>query len=118
MKTARGAAWLAMFTLGCSGSGSHAGGGAGDAPTDVGSGAPVPAAIGLNLSSVSYYATQAPFADVFRNRDAWVSTDGDTWDTDRMSEIPTDADGYPLSLPVEGQMVHAGVFLPFKGSSF
>src|SRR4051794_28533269 len=118
MRAARRAAWLAVFSMACGG-----GGGSGDAtpplvPTAPGSGTTVPAVIGLNLSAVSYYASQAPFADVFRNRDAWVATDGDTWDTERLDEIPTDADGYPLSLPVAGQMVQAGVFLPFKGESF
>ena len=118
MRTARTLAWLTVFAFSCCGSDPNGG-----TPESLDPDAREPfgtpsTAIGLNLSSVSYYATQEPFADVFRNRDAWVSTDGDTWNTDRMDDIPTDSGGYPVSLPIDGQMVQAGVFLPFKGDSF
>ena len=74
--------------------------------------------LGINLSPVNYYATQAPFADVFRSRDAWTSTDGETWDTMLADGVPLDADGYPLEVPYQGQMMRAATFLPIEANTF
>lgn len=74
--------------------------------------------VGINLSPVNYYATQMPFANLFRNRDRWLSTDGDTWNTERASDIPTDDDGYPLEIPYKGQMLRASAFMPIHADSF
>jgi len=74
--------------------------------------------VGMNLATVSYYATQMPFVDLFRNRDAWQSTDGSTWDTELIDSIPADADGYPLALPSRGQTVRASAFVPLRSDSF
>ena len=74
--------------------------------------------VGINLSAVSYYATQLPFSNLFMNRDVWLSTDGSTWDTEQASTIPVDADGYALELPYEGLMMRASAFLPIHGDTF
>lgn len=70
--------------------------------------------VGINLSPVNYYATQTPFADLFRNRDHWQSTDGSTWDTELADTIPSDADGYPLEIPYKEQMLRASAFMPVQ----
>jgi len=74
--------------------------------------------VGLNLSSVSYYSTQTPFSDLFRNRDRWLSTDGSSWDTELADSIPVDPDGYPLEIPYKGQMLRASAFLPVHADDF
>jgi hypothetical protein len=76
------------------------------------------ASVGINLSAVNYYATQLPFSNLFMNRDAWLSTDGSTWDTEQAASIPVDADGYPLELPYEGQLLRASAFLPIHGDTY
>lgn len=76
------------------------------------------APVGINLSAVNYYATQLPFRNLFRNRDDWQSTDGETWDTELADTIPVDDDGYPLQLPYRGQMVRSSVFLPVQQDTF
>jgi hypothetical protein len=110
----RGWAFLFIILVACADSGSSIASGTSErSDPSVGT-----AEVGLNLASVSYYATQTPFADVFRNRDAWVSTDGTSWDTDMADAIATDADGYPLALPSQGQMLRASAFLPVRADSF
>ena len=74
--------------------------------------------IGMNLSAVNYYATQLPFSNLFLNRDNWLSTDGSTWDTEQADSVPVDADGYPLELPYEGQMLRASAFLPIHADTY
>jgi hypothetical protein len=74
--------------------------------------------IGINLASISYFATQTPSSDVFRNRDVWATTDGITWDTGLADSVPIDADGYPLEIPFEGQTMRTSVFQPFEGGTF
>ena len=74
--------------------------------------------VGINLSPVSYYATQTPFSDLFRSRDRWQATDGSTWDTMRADSIPADDAGYPLELPYQGQMLRASAFMPVHADSF
>jgi len=75
-------------------------------------------AVGINLSAVNYYATQLPFSNLFLNRDRWLSTDGSTWDTEQADSIPVDADGYPLEVPYEGQMLRASAFLPIHADTY
>lgn len=71
---------------------------------------PEPAAfsIGMNLSSVTYYTRELPFVDVMKSSMPWVTQNDrnvpggrNPWDTEKIHSIPLDADGYPLSLPVE-----------------
>jgi hypothetical protein len=78
----------------------------------------LPSNIGINLAAINYYATQTPFADVFRSRDEWTTTDGITWDTELLDSIEVDADGYPLEVPSIGQRLRASVFQPFAAGSF
>lgn len=86
----------------------------GDAKAPTG----VPSLIGINLAAINYYATQTPSSDVFPHRDAWATTDGVTWDTQLADTVPVDADGYPLEIPHQGQMLRASVFQPFDGGMF
>ncbi|HQI80514.1 MAG TPA: hypothetical protein PLR71_03045 [Deltaproteobacteria bacterium] len=65
-------------------------------------------AIGMNLSTLSYWTRELPFVDVARTSMPWVTQNDRTvpggrnpWNTDLIGSIPLDADGYPLSLPVE-----------------
>jgi hypothetical protein len=74
--------------------------------------------VGINLAAINYYATQTPFADVFRSRDDWATTDGVTWDTQMLDSIEVDDDGYPLEAPSMGQMLRASVFQPFDAGTF
>jgi hypothetical protein len=62
--------------------------------------------LGINLSSVNYFATGIPFIDVMKMADPFLSTnaqsvDGvkDEWDTHVADKIARDADGYPLEIP-------------------
>lgn len=104
--------WLIVFFVGaCSG----AGGETPDAGTDLPVG---PSKLGINLAAINYYATQTPFIDVFRGRDAWATTDGIAFDTQLADTVPVDADGYPLEIPYEGQMFRASVLQPFSARRF
>lgn len=78
----------------------------------------VSAGVGINLSAVSYYATQLPFSNLFLNRDVWLSTDGMKWDTEQAATVPADDDGYALELPYRGLMMRASTFLPIHGDTF
>lgn len=69
---------------------------------------PAEFSMGMNLSSVTYYTRELPFVDVMKSSMPWVTqNDRDVaggknpWDTEKIHSIPLDADGYPLSLPVE-----------------
>lgn len=104
--------WLFVFFVGaCSGKDSKA--------TDSGTDSPAQAStLGINLSAINYYATQTPFVDVFRGRDAWATTDGITFDTKLAAMVPVDSDGYPLEIPYEDQMFRASVLQPFSARRF
>jgi hypothetical protein len=65
-------------------------------------------AIGMNLSTLSYWTRELPFVDVAKTSMPWVTQNDRTvpggknpWNTDLLGSIPLDEDGYPLSLPVE-----------------
>jgi len=78
----------------------------------------VSAGVGINLSAVNYYATQLPFSNLFLNRDAWMSTTWEQWDTKQVATIPADADGYALELPHGELMMRAPAFLPVHADTF
>ncbi len=72
--------------------------------------APEPAgfSIGMNLSSVTYYTRELPFVDIMKSSMPWVTQNvqdvpggKNPWDSGHIRSVPLDADGYPLSLPVE-----------------
>ncbi|HON62203.1 MAG TPA: hypothetical protein PK314_10040 [Deltaproteobacteria bacterium] len=64
--------------------------------------------IGMNLSAVTYWSRELPFVDVAKASMPWITQNcrdvpggKNPWDTGMLEHIPLDADGYPLSLPVE-----------------
>jgi hypothetical protein len=63
--------------------------------------------VGTNLSEVSEYATERPFADAFRQSRGWISTDGVAWDDGR--SVSVDARGWVKSL-ASGQRARALVY--------
>ncbi len=93
----------------------------GSTATSVGSGGSTSAshgtrsALGLNLSSLDYYAPIVPTIDLMKKANAWLTqcnpygtggascknfaTGASTWDTLEESHLDLDADGWPRSLP-------------------
>ncbi len=63
--------------------------------------------VGTNLSEVSEYATERPFADAFKQSRGWISTDGVAWDDGR--PVAVDARGWVKSL-ASGQRARALVY--------
>jgi hypothetical protein len=55
-------------------------------------------AMGLNLSSVVYYATEQPFINAFLESERWITHSDTTWDTDEQKFLHLDANGWPISL--------------------
>ncbi|MBL7818696.1 MAG: hypothetical protein JNL70_27090 [Saprospiraceae bacterium] len=57
--------------------------------------------VGNNIGNISYYMTEWTFTDVARMSDNWLtrSVGGSEWDSGKGAEVPTDANGYPLSIP-------------------
>ncbi|HEY2736181.1 MAG TPA: hypothetical protein VGI70_19420, partial [Polyangiales bacterium] len=87
--------------------------------------------LGINLSSVNYFATAIPFVDAMKMADPFQSTNAqqvegvkDEWDTHLADKIARDADGYPLEIPaiVPGarvpQIVRASVVAPVYGGRY
>jgi hypothetical protein len=67
---------------------------------------PPKVALGLNLSSVSYYSSAVPFVDAMKTADAFQSTNSplvegvkNEWDTHVADKIPRDPEGYPFEAP-------------------
>jgi hypothetical protein len=56
--------------------------------------------LGINVGRIAFGDINTPFTDTFRGRDLWQSTDNSAWTTNFESQIPRDADQYPLQLPV------------------
>jgi hypothetical protein len=64
--------------------------------------------IGTNLSGPSDYGSEWPFVNIMKygrtwtpHNSQWVSGGQNAWDSGLLDQIPLDANGYPLSLPVE-----------------
>ncbi|MBN2297085.1 MAG: hypothetical protein JXM72_00745 [Deltaproteobacteria bacterium] len=64
-------------------------------------------AVGMNLSSTTYWMPDLPFVDITRSSMQWVTQNArnkpegkNPWDTHVLDSIPLDMDGYPLYLPV------------------
>lgn len=55
-------------------------------------------AMGMNLSPVSYYATEQPFINSFVTSGAWITHSDATWDTKEESYLNLDANGWPVTL--------------------
>jgi Cadherin-like domain/Concanavalin A-like lectin/glucanases superfamily len=55
--------------------------------------------IGVNLSTINYYATQLPFIDGFKSSKAWITQNNTVWDTNEFNKLDLDANGWVKSLP-------------------
>lgn len=62
--------------------------------------------LGINLSAATFYATQFPWVNFFKQTQEWRTQNSfwvpggeNAWDTGYADYIPKDANGYPLSLP-------------------
>jgi hypothetical protein len=68
---------------------------------------PCPIRIGTNLSGISDWMTEMPFVDLMHNARTWGTSNRtwiggnakNEWNTDLISHIECDENGYPLSLP-------------------
>jgi len=76
--------------------------------TAASSSEPMDMAVGMNLSSVTYWTRGLPFVDIMKTAMPWVTQNAhnvlkgkNPWDTRVLDSIPLDTNGYPLSLPVE-----------------
>ncbi|MCC6412457.1 MAG: T9SS type A sorting domain-containing protein, partial [Saprospiraceae bacterium] len=63
--------------------------------------------IGTNLAGPADYGSEWPFVNVMKysrewtpHNNQWVDGGQNPWDSGLMNQIPLDADGYPLALPV------------------
>jgi hypothetical protein len=55
-------------------------------------------AMGMNLSSVVYYATEQPFINAFLESERWITHSDGTWDTNEEQYLHLDANGWPIAL--------------------
>jgi len=55
-------------------------------------------AMGLNLSSVVYYATEQPFINAFLESERWITHSDSNWDTNEQQYLHLDANGWPMTL--------------------
>ena len=55
-------------------------------------------AMGMNLGSVNYYATEQPFINSFATSQEWITHSNATWDTHEEQYINLDANGWPITL--------------------
>ena len=55
-------------------------------------------AIGVNLATVSYYASEQPFINSFVASGGWITHSAATWDTNEEKYINLDANGWPITL--------------------
>jgi hypothetical protein len=54
--------------------------------------------MGINLSGVSYYASEQPFINSFVTSERWIAHSDATWDTKEEKYLNLDADGWPITL--------------------
>lgn len=56
--------------------------------------------IGMNIPGLSYYTTSLAFTDAIKMSGDFMSFwDGGPWDSEKISEIPRDENGYPKQIP-------------------
>jgi hypothetical protein len=55
-------------------------------------------AMGINLSGVSYYASEQPFINSFVTSERWITHSDATWDTKEEKYLNLDANGWPITL--------------------
>jgi hypothetical protein len=54
--------------------------------------------MGINLGTVSSYATEQPFINAFLESQQWITHSNATWDTNEEQYIDLDANGWPIRL--------------------
>jgi hypothetical protein len=55
-------------------------------------------AMGVNLATVNYYASEQPFINSFVSSERWITHSNATWDTNEEKYVNLDADGWPITL--------------------
>jgi hypothetical protein len=55
-------------------------------------------AMGMNLASVDYYASEQPFINSFVTSQGWITHSNATWDTSEEKYLNLDANGWPITL--------------------
>ena len=85
----------------------------------------VRSSIGINLSAVTYYASEQPFINSFVTSEGWITHSNTTWDTKEEKYIKLDQNGWPTTLnsvnePTAQQFSSVGVLffvgMPDTGS--
>ncbi len=55
-------------------------------------------AMGINLATVNYYASEQPFINSFVTSERWITHSNATWDTKEEKYVNLDANGWPITL--------------------
>jgi hypothetical protein len=55
-------------------------------------------AMGINLATVNYFATEQPFINSFISSERWITHSDATWDTNEEKYVNLDANGWPITL--------------------
>jgi hypothetical protein len=55
-------------------------------------------ALGINLATVNYFATEQPFVNSFVTSQGWITHSNATWDTNEEKYLNLDANGWPTTL--------------------
>ena len=58
--------------------------------------------IGMNLDGVNYYSRERAFRDYMKSAGTWIpyqATGPSPWNSGTLSEMPVDANGYPIRIP-------------------
>jgi hypothetical protein len=58
--------------------------------------------LGINLGGVTYYSSEQPLLDIFKEDSGWITQTNSTFDTLEESKIDLDANGWPQSLGGSG----------------
>jgi hypothetical protein len=71
-------------------------------------------AMGINLSAISYYASEQPFINPFVTAERWITHADATWDTNEEKYVDLDPNGWPITLksvnePITQQFKSLGV---------
>ena len=59
-------------------------------------------ALGINIGDLTYWSTESPLINVFKNSGGWYTSDDTIWDTGEQALLDLDPRGWPRSLPEEG----------------
>lgn len=54
--------------------------------------------LGMNLNAVTYYSSELPFLNLFKESSSWITHSDTQWDTNEEKYLQLDANGYPTTL--------------------